>query len=46
MSEPFLAATGADSSHLYSIEEQESFMAHLIDHNNDDKVSAITNMLD
>ena len=31
---------------LYSIEEQEQFFAPLIDHSNDDKVTAITNMID
>jgi len=45
MSELPYAATYGEGG-LYSIEEQEQFFAPLIDHNNDDKVTAITNMID
>ena len=41
---PFAASVSGGG--LYSIEEQEQFHAHLIDHANDNKVTAITNMID
>ena len=38
----------AQSNHggLFSIEEQEAMYSHLIDHHNDEKVTALTNMID
>ena len=40
------AATTYSNSGLYTVEEQERFYAHLFDHSNDHKVTAITNMID
>ena len=45
MSELPYTATGVHGG-LYSIEEQEQFYEHFIDHENDYRVSAITNMID
>ena len=41
---PYVAASQSDG--LYSIEQQEQFYSHLIDHQNDYLVSPITNMID
>ena len=45
MSELSYAATYGNGG-LYSIEEHEMFYAPYIDHSNDSKVTAITNMID
>ena len=45
MSEMPYAATNGGAG-LYSIEEQEHFYAHLFNHENDLKITAITNMID
>ena len=46
MSEFSHAAVAGQTNALYTVEEQERFYEHLFDHRNDQKVTAITNMID